>query len=192
MEALKDKVPQPKQTNNAALAIALHCAGVPWLKFQGVTMPGFNLYSRDFLKSMGCAGDIDTAIKDLFTRGIPGQIVYQFERTPESTVIAEVVDGWDNMANAIQKADSANPDATTGLPIPPTEYRQIGEIACLLSKARKDFFGDKQTTAIWRRRDAKGNLFIPAVRAIEGPSRTEREGDKIFYYGSMKLQSVKV
>jgi hypothetical protein len=47
-----------------------------------------------------------------------------------------------------------------------------------LAQTRAEFIGDKYTTALWRRRDEDGNLFIPAIAHHIGTSSTEATGDK--------------
>ncbi len=188
---LRGQVPEYKPTNNAPFAMTLHICGVPFASRDGVRHLGFNLYSHAFLAEKGYKGKkSDEAIKDLWSKGTPGSIVYLFEHTPEYDQIAL---GWDEMAEAIQKADSANPDATTGTAtINVNSVKDIAAICCQLTKARKLFFGDKNTIPLWRRRDAAGNLYIPACKASEGASHTEHDGNKTSIMGSMKLKSVKV
>lgn len=190
---MRGQVPQPKQINNAALAIVLHICGVPFVKTDGVTIPGFNLYTDPILKQHGWEGKSRTlAVQSLFAKGIPGQVIYQFERVPGSTLMEEIVEGWDNMSKAIQNADTAHPDATAATLATDIPAASVAAICCQFAKTRREFFGDKNTIPLWRRRDAKGNLFIPACKAPEGPGRMERDGDKTIFYGSMELRSVKV
>lgn len=188
---LRGQIPQPRATNNAPLAMTLHICGVPFTRHEGVMYPGFNIYSHAFLAEKGYKGKSpDVAIKELWEKGVPGNIVYQFEHTPDYDEIAL---GWDEMAEAIQKADSANPDATTSTAaIDVRSVKDIAKICCQFTKARKLFFGDKNTIPLWRRRDANGNLYIPACKASEGASHTERDGERVMVVGSMKIKSVKV
>lgn len=186
---LRGQVPIPYATSNAALAITLYICGVPFTQSDGVTFPGFNLYSNGFLKERGYEGKKpDAAIAELWQKGIPGNIVYQFEKTP---ILDEIAAGWDEMAEAIKNADTANPGAMTAMPTGAIEARDVANICCQFTKTRHFFFGDKQTEPLWRRRDQRGNLFVPACKASDG-SHTSRDGEKIIVMGSMKLKSVKV
>lgn len=199
---LRGQLPQGKPTNNAALAIVLHMCGVPFLVHEGVIYPGFNFYSTPFLKEMGYEGkDRDSSVQDLFTRrGIPGQLVYQFERKQGDTLIDDICNGWDKQSEAIKAAEeapiesperpyAATPTLSEGLP--PADV--IAAICCQFVKGRKDFMGDKNTTPIWRRRDKKsGRLFMPVMKAVEGPTRTDHDGERTTVYGSINLQEVKV
>lgn len=197
---LRGQLPQPKPINNAALAIVLHICGVPFTTHEGIIFPGFNFYSDALLKEKGYEGKPRTAsIQGLFRRGIPGQLVYQFERVQGSTLIEEICDGWDKQAEAIKKAEehpaesrerpyAATETMSKGLPAPEV----IAAICCQYAKGRKDFMGSPGTTPIWRRRAENGRLFMPAMKAIEGPSRTERDGERVVIYGSLNLKEVKV
>lgn len=197
---LRGQLPVPKPINNAALAIVLYICGVPFTKHEGVIYPGFNFYSDAFIAEKGYKGySRTTAIAELFAKGIPGQLVYQFERVQGSTLIEELVEGWDSMAEAIKAAEES-PAESRERPYAATPTKSLGDIppetiaaiCCQYVKGRKDFMGDRNTVPIWRRRAANGQLFMPACKAIEGASRTERDGERTIIYGSINLRSVKV
>lgn len=200
---LRGQLPQPYATNNAPLAMVLHMCGVPWLIAEGVIFPGFNLYGDGMLEARGYKGKPRTAsIKDLWTKGIPGQIVYQFEVVPGSPLIEEITGAWCKMEKAIKEATAASyerPGApyastpTTSGPVATADV--IAMVCCQFMKTRKEFYGDRadRVEALWRRRGPNnGKPFFPACKAVEGASRTETEGEKRFFYGSMELHSVKV
>lgn len=200
---IRSQIPQAYPTNNAALAMVLHMCGVPFLIKDGVIFPGFNLYTPAFLESRGYKGyAIDTAIHELWHKGIPGQVVYQFERVPGSTLIQEISEAWFSQVEAIKTATAGSYErpgapyaSTPTTPKPLADADVTAKICCQYAKARMDFFGDRneRVEALWRRRGANnGQPFFRPCRAVEGASRIEHEGDKTFYYGSMKLQSVKV
>lgn len=203
--SIRDQLPQPKAIDNAALAIVLHICGVPFTTHAGIIYPGFNFYSDALLKKKGCIGkDRDSAIKELFARGVPGRLVYQFERKPDSTLIEEICNGWFEQSEAIRKVQdapaesqerpyAATPTRSEGMPAPEV----VAAICCQFVKARKDFMGEPGVhggvTPIWRRRAQNGRLFMPAMKAIEGAQRVEKQDDfHTAIYGSLNLKEVKV
>ncbi len=198
---LRGQLPQGKPTNNAALAIVLHMCGVPFLIHEGIIYPGFNFYSDALLAEKGYKDKARTAsIQELFKRGVPGQLVYQFERQPGSTLIEEICKGWDAMAAAIKHAEEA-PAESRERPYAATETMTLGNnvspetvaaICCQFVKGRKDFMGDRDTKPIWRRRASNGRLFMPVMKSIEGAPRAERDGERVTIYGKINLKEVKV
>ncbi len=186
---LRGQIPEPYATNNAALAITLHICGVKFTSVEGVMMPGYNLYSLDFIRSQQDTStgrkrykgwQADKAVADLFARGIPGNIVYQFERDSR---FAEIIEGFDE-----GNPDDGKSGATVNVP----SLKIIAKICRQFAKTQKQFFGAKNITPLWRERDAAGNLYIPVVRAKEGKGRVERDDSKSSYIGSLDLQQVKV
>jgi len=172
---LNPQSPQPFETNNLALAIALHASGCQFANENGKTIAGLNKYSLGFIRSQidpktgkpRVAKDtpMDEAIRILWRLGIPGNVEYCFLRSETLTAVAK---GWDEQG-------SAKPDQSTPLQASEEEF---GRIARALTRSRTDFIGNKEVTPLWRRRDPDGNLFIPAVKHIEGTATTERHGHR--------------
>lgn len=197
--SLKGQLPEPKRTNNAALAVVLYICGIPFTTHEGVIYPGFNFYSDAFLKERGYQDKQRSAsIQELFRKGVPGQLVYQFERKPGSTDIEEICKGWDAMSEAIKLAEERpaesrdRPYAATPTMTLNVSSENMAAICCQFVKGRQDFMGANGVTPIWRRRAANGRLFMPCMKSIEGPTRMERDGDRTAIYGSMNLKEVKV
>ncbi len=199
---INGQLPEPKTTNNASLAAFFLIVGIRFTSYEGTIFPGFNLYSDKFLQAKGYKNKSRTvAITELWRSGIPGTIVYQFERAKDSTVIKEAVAGWSQMSEMMDKADSANPDAIAGITtLSGVSVKQAAMICCQFAKTKKElteFTGPNRTIApIWRRRDGSGNLYMPACKAIASNVHSETEGSgstaRTIVYGSMKLESVKV
>lgn len=172
MEPLQHIV-QSFSTNNLALAIALSAAGCKHPSENGRILAGYNSYSAGFIRAQTdrqtkqplCSGmSPDKAINLLFSMGIPGNVIYSFER---SETLAEACKGW----------DSQNEPATS---LPNVSEEDFGRVAKFLSRSRADYIGDREAgiVPLWRRMDANEELFIPAVFAQEGRSHTEQQGRK--------------
>lgn len=70
----------PFQTSNAALALALYGAGIP---FHDPKAPLTNTYDAGTLKSMGYKGSVEAAMLDAFASGRKGHVEYGFRQTLE-------------------------------------------------------------------------------------------------------------
>ena len=137
-------------------------------------MAGLNQYTLGFIR-----GQLDPktgeprakglthedAIRLIWKQGIPGNVIYFFERCEVLTAFCL---GWDEQGQT---------GVGDEVPIA-TEAKDAGRIARRLAQTRAEFIGDKYTTALWRRRDEDGNLFIPAIAHNIGTSSTEATGDK--------------
>lgn len=68
----------PFQTSNAALALSLYGAGVP---FHDKDAPLTNTYTAETLRSMGYGGSIEAAMLEAFASGKKGHVEYGFKQT---------------------------------------------------------------------------------------------------------------
>lgn len=159
--------------DNLSLAIALSAMGCKFAQSDGRTLAGLNQYTLAFIR-----GQLDPktgeprakgmthedAIRLLWRQGIPGNVIYFFERCEVLTAFCA---GWDEQGQT---------GVMDEVPIA-AEAKDAGRIARRLAQTRAEFIGDKSTTALWRRRDEDGNLFIPAIAHAVGTSSTEATGD---------------
>ena len=177
METGTNNVPIESQIfrcDNLSLAIALSAMGCKFAQSDGRTLAGLNQYTLGFIR-----GQLDPktgeprakglthedAIRLIWKQGIPGNVIYFFERCEVLTAFCL---GWDEQGQT---------GVGDEVPIA-TEAKDAGRIARRLAQTRAEFIGDKYTTALWRRRDEDGNLFIPAIAHNVGTTSTEPTGDK--------------
>lgn len=164
-----DNSTQVFRCDNLSLAITLSALGCAFAGESGFTIAGLNQYTLAFIRSHAMADKVkgmthDDAIRFLWRNGQPGNISYYFQRTLTLSAICE---GWDEQgANGDTPADIA------------ADPKDAGRIARRLMQSRIEFVGSRDVKPLWRRKDANGNLFIPAVAHCTGTSRTESTGDK--------------
>ena len=155
--------------DNLTLAIALSALGCQFANENGVAIKGLNKYTMAFIRSHALAEKTkgmshEDAVRYLWRNGQPGNIVYCFER---SAVLTAICEGWDEQGAAVDEDSEIAADP-----------KDAGRIARRLAQTRTQFIGDKATVPHWRARDAKGNLFVPAIAHTTGTSSSEATGDK--------------
>jgi hypothetical protein len=157
------------ECSNLTLAIALASFGCAFANADGRSLFGLNKYTLAFIRGHALYDKTkgmthDDAIRFLWRNGQPGNISYCLERSP---LLTEICEGWDDQA--------ASGDAPCTLKVSP---RDAGRIARRLTQTRAQFIGDKSTVPLWRRKDAEGNLLVPAIAHNVGTSTTESTGDR--------------
>ena len=166
-EALAQK--QVFHCDKLPLAIALSAFGCKFANDGEHYICGLNKYTLAFIRAHALYEKMkglshEDAIRFLWRNGQPGNITYCFERSPTLTAVCE---GWDEQGAAGDEACDIDADP-----------KDAGRIAHRLAQTRVQFIGDKGTVPLWRRRDASGNLFIPAIAHTTGTSSSESTGDK--------------
>ena len=164
-----DNSTQVFRCDNLSLAIALSALGCAFASEGKYTIAGLNQYTLAFIRSHPmaekCKGmSHEDAVRFLWRAGQPGNIAYYFQRSP---VLSAVCEGWDEQG--------ANGDVPSDLV---TEAKDAGRIARRLAQTRVEFIGSKEVTPLWRRKDADGNLFVPAIAHTPGTVGTESTGNK--------------
>lgn len=87
----------PFHTENFALALSLHCAGIPApedkIKGKTAKLPLIHIYDEQNLKALGYSGlTIENAARLAFEEGKHGQIAYAFQRLPILSDLLSVFD----------------------------------------------------------------------------------------------------
>lgn len=151
----------PFNTHNAALAVMLKTFGVPCpVDEKGRAYPCRNSYSVNTLRGieedrrrsgrppLGIKGKaLEDGIRVAFQAGVPGDVEYYFVKTP---MFYALMEGWEEQEKLIAesaKRGNAGASRSESLPI---MGEVAGKIACQLSRTRKEFFGDKNITPIWK------------------------------------------
>jgi hypothetical protein len=161
------------QTQNTALAVTLATLGVPFAQTEnGHPAPFLNIYDPACLRKLGYTGwNLQEAAADAHAKGRPGNVHYQFQRTP---TLETVVSAYNARHYQIVAADFSTPPEE--IDIPPA---LAAKFACQLLKNRGDLIAGWKTA-------------VPML-AIPGDTHTasdpERAGGKIIT-GSCKLVSL--
>lgn len=159
---------QTYQTQNTALALALHTAGVPWATAaDGAPLPPIlNIYDAQILRDRGLVGfTLEEAAKRAVERGIPGRIFYQFQRTQQCE---RIIKGYEAQRKLIEGA--ADGETATATLITPEEF---GALAAQILHNRKALV-QSWTTA-------------PAFISISGSSKVTTEGAATYVVGSFQV-----
>lgn len=174
--------------DNCSLAVALTALGCKHAEEGGKTMKGTNTYSFSFVESQakpeiqfnshiregveeilnGSKGHKhETGIVFLWKMGVPGKISYLFQRTE---ALKGICRGWDKQGDA----------ETANMGDLPVEAEHAGIIIRKFLQTEMEYVGNKKRgiPALWRTRDEAGNLFIPAIKHVEGIASTSSDGHR--------------
>jgi len=165
------------QTKNRAVAITLATCGVPFVKdrLSGRDLAFVHIYDAAILRQIKDGqGEprykgwpAEKAAIDAFRRGIPGLMVYSFQRTP---LCERVLKAYDRHSKAIAAADAG------GLPAPLTLNIEPEDAAVLCAQFTKN-----------------RNIFNHGWKAVRpylhlpGASDTRTESGKTVIVGSFRL-----
>lgn len=170
------------QTQNRALAITLATCGVPFAQDpeHGGDVPFIHLYDVAVLRRMKdekgqprFKGEpLEVAARKAFQAGIPGLIVYNFQRTE---LCDRVLKAYDAHSLRLQQIDQGAPLAALTLKIEPED---AAALCCQFTKNRNIFARD------WKK--LRPYLHLP------GASEQRTEGGKTIIIGSFKLTPLKL